>query len=377
MHFKLNYFILFLILLLLPSCQTQKIDFVFSIEGKVQHIYPGQVILYQVADLNSKKHLAMDTLEIHSDSTFYASYDLEPHYYILNVFDSIKVPFIADSGQHIRIESLPEEDYTISGSIDTELFQEYETFRKDVLKKTVYPIRGRLYSLLRKKEPSDEQLIEQLGDQLIKAEEQYRDTLLTAVKRMGTSIAIYPTMVRWNGDKHTDFYNQLATEFKNEHDGLEVEKAVSEKVRLLKQVSIGGKVSEINASDTTDVKIALFENLGKVTLIDFWGSWCGPCRSESTQLIEIYNEYNNLGFEIFSFGVEKDKSNWMKAIDQDNRKWINVSTLNMYSNPIAKEYDVTALPKNFLIDEKGTILAKDIHGEELERKVKDLLFIEE
>ncbi|NIS08504.1 MAG: hypothetical protein GWO07_07030, partial [Candidatus Dadabacteria bacterium] len=132
--------------------------------------------------------------------------------------------------------------------------------------------------------PDDSARIEKLGDRVLKAEEQYRDTLIHAVKKMGTSIAIYPTMVRWNGDKHMDYYEQLAADFAERHQGLEVAKLVSEKVRILKQVSLGGKVSEIVAPDTSGVERSLYENLGKYTLIDFFGSWCGPCRSESDHL---------------------------------------------------------------------------------------------
>jgi thiol-disulfide isomerase/thioredoxin len=354
------------------SCTTQKEEPVFSVEGKLNNIDTESVLLQQAKGLNATQFDIVDTLSVETDSTFTSSYRLEPHYYRLRIHDSLHVPFIADSGQQISIRFHSEGKYDVSGSPDTELFEEYEKFRMQVLRETVYPIRKPLEDLLEEDNPEDTARIEKLGDQVLKAEEQYRDTLIHAVKKMGASIAIYPTMVRWNGDKHMDYYDQLATDFAERHKGLEVAKLVSDKVRILKQVSIGGKVSEIVAPDTSGVERSLYNNLGKYTLIDFFGSWCGPCRSESDHLGKMYDRYHSSGFEIFGFGIEYEKDRWIRALKEDNRTWINVSTVDGYSNQIAEEYSITAIPKNFLVNENGIIVAKDIHGRELEEKLEEL-----
>ncbi len=354
------------------SCSTEQAETVFSVEGVLNNVDTEQVLLQQAKGLNANQFDIVDTLSVDGDTTFSASYSLEPHFYRLRIHDSLHVPFIADSGQHITVNISEEGQYDVSGTPDTELFEEYETFRTEVLEETVYPIRGRLDSMLAENNPEDAERIEKLGDRVLKAEAAYRDTLIHPVKEMGTSIAIYPTMVRWNGDKHMDYYEQLATDFAKEHKGLEVAELVSEKVRILKQVSLGGKVSDIVAPDTSGVERSLFDNLGTYTLIDFFGSWCGPCRSESDHLIRMYEQYHNSGFEIFGFGIEYQRDRWIRAINEDNRSWINVSTVDGYSNEIAKEYSITAIPKNFLVDENGVIIAKDIHGQELEEKLKEL-----
>ncbi|MEX0648673.1 MAG: TlpA disulfide reductase family protein [Balneolaceae bacterium] len=356
------------------SCTTEKKNIIFSLEGKLHSNDQDYVRLYQATGLNANEFDIVDTLPVHADSTFSASYSLEPHFYLLRINDSLDVPFIADSGQQINIHFSSEGNYDISGSPDTDLFEEYEEYRTKILRETVYPIRGQLDKLLENDDPEDNARIEKLGKQVIQAEASYRDTLIHAVKEMGTSIAIYPTMVRWNGDKHMDYYEGLAADFSEQHEGLKIAELVSEKVRILKQVSIGGKVSDIVAADTSGMERSLFNlvNPGTYTLIDFFGSWCGPCRSESEHLARMYNQYKSSGFEIFGFGIEYEKQNWLRAIEQDNRSWINVSTVDGYSNDIAAEYSITALPKNFLIDENGIILAKDIHGEELEEKLADL-----
>lgn len=341
-------------------------------EGKLHSFDTEHVFLYQADGLNANQFDVVDTLSVHADSTFSSSYRLEPHYYRLHIHDSLQVPFIADSGQYITMNVPGEGEYDVSGSPDTDLFEEYEQFRMEVLKETVYPIRRQLENLLEEDNPDDAARIQELGERVVQAEQNYRDTLIHAVKKMDASIAIYPTMVRWNGDKHLNYYEELAVDFSERHRGLEVAELVSEKVRILKQVSIGGNVSEIAAPDTSGVERTLYENLGTYTLIDFWGSWCGPCRSESDHLASMYRQYNSSGFEIFGVGIEYKKDRWIRAINEDNRTWINVSTVDGYSNDIAAAYAITAIPKNFLVDENGIIIAKDIHGQELEQKLEQL-----
>ena len=110
----------------------------------------------------------------------------------------------------------------------------------------------------------------------------------------------------------------------------------------------------------------------KYILIDFWGSWCPPCRRESPLLSELYKKFKPEGFEIYSVGLESGKKNWLKAIEQDKRIWINVSTFQEFETPVAFDYAVTSLPANFLIDNTGKVIARNLHGSELKAVVEKL-----
>jgi thiol-disulfide isomerase/thioredoxin len=332
----------------------------------------NSILLYQAKGLNANEFDIVDTLSVDADGAFSESYSLEPNFYRLIVHDSLEVPFIADSGQIITFNFPSATVYEISGSPDTELYEEYEEFRLEVLNDIVIPIRTELEDMLAENNPDNAERIERLGDRVLQAEATYRDTLRSAVEKMGTSVAIYPTMVRWDGDRDMEFYENLAAEFSERHQGLRVADLVLEKVRILEQVSIGGEVAEIIAPDSSGVEQSLYDNMGTYTLIDFFGSWCGPCRSESAQLGRMYDRYNSSGFEIFGFGIEFERERWIGAINKDNRTWINVSTVDGYESDTAREYSVTALPKNFLVDENRIIVAKDLHGRELEEKLEEL-----
>lgn len=359
-------------LLIFFSCKNESKDYVFSLSGTLKNPSPEGVILFRATDLSKKQFDPVDTLKINQDGTFYETYNLQPHYYNLKVNDSTNIGIIADSLQDIKVMPKPTDGYDITGSPDTKLFEDYEAFRMAVLRTKVYPLRGQLYQLLGQKNPENADKIAAIGKQVEHAEAAYRDTLINAVKPMGTSLAIYPTTVRWNGDKDLEFYESLASKFADAHPGLDITKRIQEKVKIMDQVAVGGKVANILAPDTSGTLQPLDKNLGKYTLIDFWGSWCGPCRSEAQQLVSLYEQYHDKGFNIFAYAVERDKDRWKNAIDQDKRTWVNVSTLDWYSNAICANFGITALPKNFLVDDNGIIIAKDLHGEALDKKLETL-----
>ena len=115
----------------------------------------------------------------------------------------------------------------------------------------------------------------------------------------------------------------------------------------------------------------------KYILIDFWGSWCAPCRGESRRLAELYRIFKPQGFEIYGVGLESEKESWLKAIEQDKRIWTNVSTFQEFETPVAFDYAVTSLPANFLVDNSGKVVAKNLHGSALKEKLEKLFSSDE
>jgi thiol-disulfide isomerase/thioredoxin len=108
-------------------------------------------------------------------------------------------------------------------------------------------------------------------------------------------------------------------------------------------------------------------------LVDFWASWCGPCRGENPNVVEVYKEYHEKGFDVLGVSLDMKKENWIKAIEDDGLIWHNVSDLKYWNNEAAQDYAVSSIPSNVLIDENGTIIAKNLRGEDLRKKVEELL----
>ena len=121
-----------------------------------------------------------------------------------------------------------------------------------------------------------------------------------------------------------------------------------------------------------DFEKVVMEGSG-VVLVDFWASWCGPCRGENPNVVAVYKEYHEKGFDVLGVSLDMKKENWIKAIEDDGLIWHNVSDLKYWNNEAAQDYAVSSIPSNVLIDENGTIIAKNLRGEDLRKKVEEIL----
>ncbi|MEZ4853332.1 redoxin domain-containing protein [Flavobacterium sp.] len=170
------------------------------------------------------------------------------------------------------------------------------------------------------------------------------------------------------GDCFT-LFNSLDESLQNSAKGKNM-KAVFDKVL---KTEIGKEAPNFSAPSPEGKTISLKESLGKVTIIDFWASWCGPCRMENPNVVALYNEFHEKGLNIIGVSLDKDANKWKEAITKDGLTWNHISNLKHWQEPIAQMYNVTGIPATFILDEKGVIVARDLRGEELKAKVIELL----
>ncbi len=141
----------------------------------------------------------------------------------------------------------------------------------------------------------------------------------------------------------------------------------------LESVSIGKVAPDITLNDPEGNPVKISDFRGKYILLDFWASWCGPCRRENPNVVAMYNEYKDKNFDILGISLDKDKDKWLQAIEDDGLIWNHVSDLKYWDSEAAKLYAVSAIPHTILLDPDGKIIAKNLRGEELEQKLADLL----
>lgn len=139
------------------------------------------------------------------------------------------------------------------------------------------------------------------------------------------------------------------------------------------QLNAGGKAPEISLPNTKDSIVNLSSFKGKVVLVDFWASWCGPCRAANPFVVKLYKKYKNRGFEVFGVSIDSKKSAWLKAIKQDKIKYTQVNDADAWNSRIAELYKVYQIPTSFLLDKTGKIIAVDLEGKALEDKIIQLI----
>jgi peroxiredoxin len=139
------------------------------------------------------------------------------------------------------------------------------------------------------------------------------------------------------------------------------------------KVEVGGKAPDFSAKNPEGKEVSLKKSMGKVTIIDFWASWCGPCRGENPNVVALYKALHAKGLNIIGVSLDKDAAKWKEAIAKDGLVWPQISNLKFWDEPIAKQYNVESIPATFILDAKGVIVARDLRGDALKAKVNELL----
>lgn len=164
-------------------------------------------------------------------------------------------------------------------------------------------------------------------------------------------------------------YDGLSSALKENYIGREIGNQLSASAG----VSVGEKAPDFSAPTPEGNMFALKDALDKYTLIDFWAAWCKPCRVENPNLVNVYNKYHDKGFNILGVSLDRKEADWLRAIEQDGLVWPQISNLQFWNDPIAKEYNIRAIPANFLLDANGVIVAANLRGQALEKKIEELL----
>ncbi len=172
-------------------------------------------------------------------------------------------------------------------------------------------------------------------------------------------------------DKFKNLFSKIDAKLKETKLG----KLIQEKFESAGKIEVGMAVPDFSGPTPEGNEIRLSEQLGKVTIIDFWASWCGPCRKENPEVVKLYNEFKSKGLQIIGVSLDRPGTDdkWKDAIKADNLTWPQISHLKGGDEPIAKKYNVNAIPATFIIDEQGILLAQNLRGEELRQKIAELL----
>jgi len=261
----------------------------------------------------------------------------------------------------------------IEGGVDNDLFSKYRKMRLE------HGIRVQKFQQSRNlaSENGTVEKVDALNSDWQEKEAAFKDAMKELITENPNRIVAPIALEFLLGYKYVDevetrsLYNKLGDQVKQN----DLSTVIDERLKKMEVTAIGNKAPYFEGKSPDGNIIKLPEILGKVTLVDFWASWCGPCRVENPNIVAAYNKYHKKGFNIISVSLDQPDAQeaWIAAIENDQMDWNHISRLAYWKDPIAAQYNVTAIPASFLLDENGVIIAKDLRGDALTKKLAQLL----
>lgn len=363
------------LVILMAACESENEG--YQISGTVQNAPDGQKLIISELNDSNTQVVHIDTIEI-KEGKF--ELDLpekeQPTISFLTVEGTRgNVVYIADNTP-IEFKVYPDSIYSseISGGADNEVLSTYLESVKGVSKKMGEQRKAAQEAMMNKDSVALQNL-QAFQEQLFEEDKQTKASLVESNPNSIVSVMILQDMLNTSAYSSAElkgFYEQLSPEVKE----LPLAKIVKTRLDKMSKTAVGSKAPEFSAPTPEGNELALNDALGKVTLVDFWASWCKPCRVENPNIVEVYKKYHDQGFNIIQVSLDRpgQKDKWIQAIEDDNLgAWNHVSNLMFWQDPVAVDYDIRAIPAAFLLDENGKIIAKDLRGDALGQKVGEVL----
>jgi len=181
-------------------------------------------------------------------------------------------------------------------------------------------------------------------------------------------LIVNPLMYTASTEELDEMFTNLSPEITKNN----LYKMIEKKVITLRNSAVGQMAPEITMVDTNGVEQTLSSHFGTYLLIDFWASWCGPCRADNPQMVEIYHKYHDMGYNVFGVSLDNKEDRWKQAINDDKLVWSHVSDLKGWKSAGAASYGVSSIPHTVLVDPNGIIVARGLRGDELEAKLAEV-----
>lgn len=363
---KIKSLVLGLITVAMFSCNKQT----FNVNIDLQNAEGKKVYLQKVVD---NEIVVLDSTVIQNNKAIFVVNSENPATRYSIKIDGVRYPIgFFSENQNVSIAGDLNDNRNIiaDGSNAQQLLNEYNVENKKF---------NNQFNELRQQyktaaQNNDEATIERIENEYNKVENNqnnYQTLFLT--KNSNSFVAayvLYSNRYNYELNELEDFVNNFNIKEENDYS-----KLLDEYIAILQRVDVGQPYLDFTQETPEGYMLSLSELVGKskLLLIDFWASWCGPCRAENPNVVEVYKEYHEKGFDVLGVSLDMEKDKWIKAIEDDGLIWHNISDLKYWNNEAAKSYGISSIPSNLLLDENGTIIAKNLRGEDLRSKVEEIL----
>jgi len=375
---------LILIVLILTGCNAQKR---FELQGTMEN---GQGMTLYLDELEASKLTAIDSLVMSNDGSFQFIHELtNPTFFLLRGSQDNFVTLLIQPGEKVRVDANMDnlaESYTIKGSPDSKLIQEYNQYLQQNIEH-LRELNQIYYDSLQS--PNIQSIIADLDERsnrILEDQKEYTIEYITTNNHSLVSLlALYQQITPRNYvlDPMEDIgyfemvdsilyalYPESGPVQALHAQVIELNQRIEASREMELLFGMGAVPPEIALPNPEGDTITLSSTRGNIVLLDFWAAWCNPCRVENPNLVKHYNKYHAKGFEIFQVSLDRDRENWLGAVESDGlEQWIHVSDLNSI---VANLYNVQQIPTSFLLDREGKIIARDLRGEDLREKLSEI-----
>jgi len=337
----------------------------FTLNGILEnHQADHQVYLYVMK--KDKMELIDSTLLSDKGAFKFDRSAVDPEFYKITIGDN-EYLFIAKNGDDIQLKAdlkQKDADYELKGSEDADKLVEFNALRKKHLS-GIEHIRSDFDRQVEANPEKREELITKISPSYVKAVEALNAEMVKFALANTHSLVSFYAISMANPEGNEDNYIKYVAAIAPALKKNEAVNAFVKQVDKIKTLVVGAQAPDFTINSIDDQSVKLSDFKGKYVLIDFWASWCAPCRAENPNVVSAYQKYKDRNFTILGISLDKDKSAWEQAIKQDKLTWTHAGELADFEGETVRLYQVEAIPASFLIDPAGKIIARNLRGEAL------------
>lgn len=344
-----------------------------TVRGKVQVPQDGKITIQEI---KNGSFGWQDTITLASDGTYAKKVRLSaPGYYKINFYNRQAVDLIIyktdlevnvagnDPNGFAQIKGSPEIDLIYKAS---EILQQAEN------SPAIAKLNEEFTKAVQAKNQTEiHRIQEAYMEEIRKSHDQVAALLMEQPASLGVINFLQNNNVM-DRDRYLHVYIDAAKKAKDAWPELAQTKEFVGSVEKMKVTAVGQPAPEIALPDTTGQVVKLSSMKGKYVLVDFWAKWCGPCRQENPNVVRAFHKYKDKGFTVFGVSLDRSKEDWIRAIHEDQLAWTHVSDLKYWQSEAAKTYNITGIPFSLLLDPNGVIIAKNLRGPALDKKLAEI-----